>query len=81
VLDAAHLLKGSSATLGLKMVKEGCEALQAMGRSAHEAAADPENFKKKIAQAMCTLKEATEEAHNLTRILFKEPASILSNLE
>lgn len=73
-----HFLKGSSATLGLVRVRDGCERIQRYGKKENEdgsAEPDAELCLKRITQALSTIKTDYKEAEKSLRDFYERERS------
>lgn len=73
-----HFLKGSSATLGLVRVRDGCERIQRYGKKENEdgsAEPDAELCLKRITQALSTIKTDYKEAEKSLRDFYERDRS------
>ncbi len=70
-----HFLKGSSATLGLVRVRDGCERIQRYGKKENEDGSsepDAELCLKRITQALATIKTDYKEAEKSLRQFYEK---------
>ncbi|KAK8096369.1 hpt domain-containing protein [Apiospora kogelbergensis] len=75
--ELGHFLKGSSATLGLTKVNDGCEKIQRYGKQENEDGTpetDEELCLSRVTDALKSLKTEYSEAETVLRKFFNTPA-------